>query len=716
MTRLRIPLLMLAVLAAAPAWASSLDFELFDPAPVPQHGVMTESPRPVSDTFTAGAYWQIQDSPVVEYRNGEPVGDIVFYRWQQRLLFSWVPLQFLQISADLPVTLLSDLRVEGSMRAASVYFNDLVFKAKALAWESTDKWGNRWTLGGGASLSLPTGNERLFGGSKARFLQPTVRALAELERGPWFARANLGYAEKDDTYIKSYGLVIKDRVQYRLGGGLHEPRTKASYVLELNGHAQVGDVLVAGQGQALELYAGAQVGVGPVQLIPGAAVGLTQAFGVPSWRLFLGAFYGFSLPPPPVEAEPVAPPTDTPILILVLDTAGEPVSAATVRVARRLPTQEADFAAANSAPATAAVTAPTEAAPVVTEAPEVGGMLVPRPIATTLATAAAESITAPADVTSPQSVVADLNTELTAAASASAATTSASVLTAADGRWGTVLPFGEYDLSVEKDGYVAVHEELVLGSPAPVSRTVVLDIYVPPPPGRYHFTVRDASSSQNVTTATAILRADASTEPVSVPGGILELAWPASTVWKRVRFNAPGYRSAVFEFGRPPTVGTTQWVYVELVPEAGEERVVVTRTEIVIRDRVNFQSGSDRLTKDSLPILDSIAAVLVERPDVQKVIISGHTDNAGRPAANLKLSLRRAEAVRLHLIKKGVAAERLEAIGYGEERPIADNTTAAGKAENRRVELRIDKRMEDLDVPAATDGVRGAVAPVTAPR
>jgi outer membrane protein OmpA-like peptidoglycan-associated protein len=307
-------------------------------------------------------------------------------------------------------------------------------------------------------------------------------------------------------------------------------------------------------------------------------------------------------------------------------------------------------------------------------------------------------------------------TDTVAAAPASAATAPVPVQTAIDGRWGMVLPFGEYDLYVEKEGYVAVQEELALTSAAPVSRTIVLDIYVPPPPGRYHFTVRDAGSSRNVTTATAVLRADAATEPVSAPGGILELVWPEGTPWKRVRFDAPGFRSTVFEFGQPPAVGTTQWVYVELVPEVGEQRVVVTRTEIVIRDRVNFQSGSDRLTKDSFPVLDGIAAVLVERQDVQKVIISGHTDNVGRPAANLKLSLRRAEAVRRHLIKQGVAAERLEAVGYGQERPIADNTTAAGKAENRRVEFRIDKRADASNDPAAEVGSSDAAAPVTAPR
>lgn len=672
------PVVLAFAASGGAARAASLDFELFDPAPVPQHGVLTESPRPVSDTFTVGGYWQVQGSPVVEYRNGQRVAPIVYYRWQQRLLFSWVPWRYLQVSADLPVTLLSDTRVEGQMQAARAYFNDLTLRGKGLAWETTDAWGNHWSLGGGASLSLPTGNEGLFGGSSARFLQPTVRALAEFERGPWFARANLGYAEKDDTYVKSYGLVVKDRVQYRLGGGLHEPRTGASYVLELNGHAQVGDVLAPGQGQALELYAGSQVGVGPVQLIPGASLGLTQAFGVPAWRLFFGAFYGFSLPAPSAEAEPVPPATDAPLMLLVVDAAGEPVAGAAVRVERRRPPAEATATTTDVASSSSAAGPDVEV-----------GVLVQRPAAAAPTAGATAPAEAAPDIMSPRFEYDDADDAVTTASAPVSDAFAGD--TTADGRWGAVLPLGEWELLVAKAGYVDARESLSLSSPTPVSRTVVLEIYVPPPPGRYHFTVRDAGSGQTVTAATATFRADAVSAPAPVSAGILEVVWTDDAKWQRVRFDAPGYRSAAFEFGIPPVVGTTQWVYVELVPEVGEKRVVVTRSEIVILDRINFQSGSDRLAKESLPVVDGIAAVLVERPDVQKVVIAGHTDNVGRPAANLTLSTKRAEAVRRRLIEKGVAPERLDAVGFGDRRPIADNATAAGKAENRRVEFRIER-------------------------
>jgi outer membrane protein OmpA-like peptidoglycan-associated protein len=70
-----------------------------------------------------------------------------------------------------------------------------------------------------------------------------------------------------------------------------------------------------------------------------------------------------------------------------------------------------------------------------------------------------------------------------------------------------------------------------------------------------------------------------------------------------------------------------------------------------------------------------------------RVEVQGHTDSTGSNAHNQGLSNRRAESVRAYLVSKGISASRLEAKGYGEESPIADNTTKAGKQKNRRVEL-----------------------------
>ena len=110
-------------------------------------------------------------------------------------------------------------------------------------------------------------------------------------------------------------------------------------------------------------------------------------------------------------------------------------------------------------------------------------------------------------------------------------------------------------------------------------------------------------------------------------------------------------------------------------------------TKTVTLKGVRFAAWSDELTTASLVVLDEVAAQLVSAPDV-KVEVAGHTDSGGARARNIKLSLARAESVRAYLIMKGVPAERLVARGYGPDSPIASNKTDAGRALNRRVELR----------------------------
>ncbi len=105
---------------------------------------------------------------------------------------------------------------------------------------------------------------------------------------------------------------------------------------------------------------------------------------------------------------------------------------------------------------------------------------------------------------------------------------------------------------------------------------------------------------------------------------------------------------------------------------------------------IYFATGSAILLKKSNPALDGIVALLNE-PDNSTLglDIEGHTDNTGSAALNKKLSQARANAVKAYLKKKGIAESRLSAVGYGLEKPIADNKTAAGRAKNRRVEMKL---------------------------
>lgn len=101
---------------------------------------------------------------------------------------------------------------------------------------------------------------------------------------------------------------------------------------------------------------------------------------------------------------------------------------------------------------------------------------------------------------------------------------------------------------------------------------------------------------------------------------------------------------------------------------------------------IQFDTGKDRIKPTSYIILNQIVKVLIENPSY-KVEVQGHTDNIGNPDANLKLSEKRALAVRSYLIEKGINADRITAKGYGDTVPVASNKTAAGRAKNRRVEF-----------------------------
>ncbi len=110
---------------------------------------------------------------------------------------------------------------------------------------------------------------------------------------------------------------------------------------------------------------------------------------------------------------------------------------------------------------------------------------------------------------------------------------------------------------------------------------------------------------------------------------------------------------------------------------------------IQISAKVEFVSAKAVILDISKPVLDGVAKTLNEHPEVRKLRIEGHSDSVGNAEYNRKLSQRRAEAVRAYLIEQGVAEDRLTAVGYGPDKPVADNETPAGRERNRRVEFTI---------------------------
>jgi outer membrane protein OmpA-like peptidoglycan-associated protein len=103
---------------------------------------------------------------------------------------------------------------------------------------------------------------------------------------------------------------------------------------------------------------------------------------------------------------------------------------------------------------------------------------------------------------------------------------------------------------------------------------------------------------------------------------------------------------------------------------------------------INFASGKAIIMRNSYTNLNRAAAVLNEFPSI-RLIIEGHTDNIGQPYKNQALSEDRAQAVKDYFVSKGIDAMRIETAGYGDTRPVANNRTATGRAENRRIEIKI---------------------------
>jgi len=110
--------------------------------------------------------------------------------------------------------------------------------------------------------------------------------------------------------------------------------------------------------------------------------------------------------------------------------------------------------------------------------------------------------------------------------------------------------------------------------------------------------------------------------------------------------------------------------------------------EKVVLKGVNFATGSATLKASAHDVLRSVAATMKGNEDIQ-IEVGGHTDSMGTDENNQKLSQRRAESVRSFLVKEGIAGSRIVARGYGEGSPIDSNDTAAGRANNRRVEFKV---------------------------
>ncbi len=126
------------------------------------------------------------------------------------------------------------------------------------------------------------------------------------------------------------------------------------------------------------------------------------------------------------------------------------------------------------------------------------------------------------------------------------------------------------------------------------------------------------------------------------------------------------------------------------MPELSSSNVDARADEkILITQKIHFEFAKSIIRPISYPILDDVVQLLKLNPQIHKVQVEGHTDAIGGDVGNQRLSESRAKAVVAYLVSKGVSHDRLQAVGYGRSRPIADNSTAEGRAKNRRTEFTV---------------------------
>ncbi len=164
--------------------------------------------------------------------------------------------------------------------------------------------------------------------------------------------------------------------------------------------------------------------------------------------------------------------------------------------------------------------------------------------------------------------------------------------------------------------------------------------------------------------------------------------------------DAAGLAVATSELDRARASGVTVAgsLTAAAAPSPGGSTAALTAQELQARlvalltlRPVTFVSSSPELTPSSRVTLDQAAALLLQAPSLA-ITVAGHTDSSGNPLDSLPLSRVRAFAVRAYLVSQRVSADRLTAVGYGDAQPVAPNSTAAGRAANRRVELLVKGR------------------------
>jgi outer membrane protein OmpA-like peptidoglycan-associated protein len=285
-----------------------------------------------------------------------------------------------------------------------------------------------------------------------------------------------------------------------------------------------------------------------------------------------------------------------------------------------------------------------------------------------------------------------------------------SLATGPDGRFTTQgLPEGNYVFGLKADGY---KDGTCQGS---IAKGAAQDIQIDcpmealPRVGSVVGHVKDAETQAAVANATIKMTDSAKqvTDLTADASGSFraERAAPGTASFS---VEAEGYMALVQPSDIKVRIENQVDLLVRKRPKVG--LVNVGKTEITMKQQIQFAVDSAVILPESLQLMSEIADALIRTPRIKNVEIQGHTDNSGTADHNKTLSEQRATAVREWLTSHGVDAGRVVAKGYGQEKPLVPNVTTANKARNRRVQFII------VDQDPATPATKPAAAPKAAPK
>jgi outer membrane protein OmpA-like peptidoglycan-associated protein len=278
----------------------------------------------------------------------------------------------------------------------------------------------------------------------------------------------------------------------------------------------------------------------------------------------------------------------------------------------------------------------------------------------------------------------------------------APLATGADGKFADDVQPGQYTYDIKADGYKSGSCDATVPKEGP-DVNIDCPLEALPRVGTVTGHVRDALTSEPVAGVQIVLtdaqHKDYRLNADSAGGFRFEGVSPGTA---ELNITADGYLALV----SPADVKARQETSVDLAlrPTPKKPNVAITAKEITIKQQIQFALDSAVILPDSFGILTEIADTMIRHPEIKRVEVQGHTDNSGTPEHNKLLSEQRAEAVVAWLTQHGVGGDRLVSRGYGQDKPLVPNVTAANRAQNRRVQFIILEKEAAPSAPPAPGG------------